>query len=117
MPHVHIIGAHHCGNTCREDFKHHGYIQDVLFCSDYENRVVTSFSHQNQSEYYGRNKYVSIEVTALEHFSDKKQPLPLYALPPHTRNELFHTFLSDDIKQDDATTATYIKCIIEWLNN
>ena len=36
-------------------------IQDVLCCRDYSEQVVNSFTQQIQSEYCGRNRYVSIE--------------------------------------------------------
>ena len=67
--HVRIIGNNHCGNTRCEAFKRCSENQDMLCRPDFAERVVASFSHQIQSEYYGGNRYVSIEVIALEHFS------------------------------------------------
>ena len=46
LPHVRIIGTHHCGNKCREAFKHRGYFQDVLCSCDYEELVVAIFEHK-----------------------------------------------------------------------
>ena len=39
----------------------------MLCLRDYAKRVVASFSHQIQSEYYGGNISVSIEGIPLEH--------------------------------------------------
>ena len=49
LPHVHILGTNHCGNTLCEAFKHRSANQDVLCCHDYAERVVDSFVHQIQS--------------------------------------------------------------------
>ena len=48
--------------------------QDMLCFIDYSERVVASSAHQIQSEYYGNNRYVSIEGIALYHFSATTQP-------------------------------------------
>ena len=61
LPHILIIGTHHCGNTLWDEFKHRGSFQDVLCCHDYAERGVASFSHQIKSKYFGRNIYVYIE--------------------------------------------------------
>ena len=50
-------------------FKRRELFQDIICCRDYAERVVASFSNQIQSEYYGGNRYVSIEGIVLEHFS------------------------------------------------
>ena len=55
MPHVRIIGTHHCGNTHHKAFKNCRPFQNVLVCCYYANRVVASFVHQIKSEDYGRN--------------------------------------------------------------
>ena len=74
IPYVRILWTHHCGNTYREAFKHRGSFQDVLRCRGYTERVLVSFSHQIQSEYYDRNISVYIEVIALDHFSATTHP-------------------------------------------
>ena len=76
LPHVCIIGTHHCGNTHNEDFKWRILLQDIFCCLGFGERVVTYFLHQIQSGYYDRNQSVSIEVILLEHFSATTQPLP-----------------------------------------
>ena len=69
ISHVQILGTNQCGESrltalkCRESF------QDVICYHDYTERVITSFSRQIQSEYYGGNRSVSIEGITLEHFS------------------------------------------------
>ena len=68
LPHIHILGTKHCGNTHREAFKRRIANKYVLCRRDYAEIVVASFSHQIQSGYYGGNIYVYIEVIALEHF-------------------------------------------------
>ena len=60
LPCVCILGNNNCGNTCREAFKCCSAKQDVLCRHGYVERVVASFAHQIQYEYYGGNIYVSI---------------------------------------------------------
>ena len=69
LPHVRILGTNHCGEMRRTALKRREFFQDVLCRRDYAERVVASFANQIQSEYYGGNIYVSIEVIALERFS------------------------------------------------
>ena len=72
--------------------------QDVLCSCDYSERVVASFAHQIQSEYYGGNRYVSIEGIELEHCSETTQTEIAGTTQARTRRAIFHSFLSDDIK-------------------
>ena len=67
--HLNIIVTCHCGNTCREVFKHCAACQDVLYHRNHAERVVASFLRQIKSEYYGGNISVYIEGGAVEHFS------------------------------------------------
>ena len=92
LPCICILGAHHCGNTHSEEFKHCEYFQDALCCCDYAEQVVASFAHQIQSEYHGVNICVSIEVIVLEQFSDTKHPLQLFTPQSRTRHSMFHSF-------------------------
>ena len=59
----------HCGDSLQTAFKCTELFQYMLCRCDYSERVVDSFTHQIQSEYYGGNKSVSIDIIALEHFS------------------------------------------------
>ena len=59
--------------------------------------------------------YVSIEGIYLEPFSVSHHPSPLLASDHVSSHTVFHSFLSDDIKQDAATTAEHSKHIIELL--
>ena len=61
LPHVRILGTNDCGNTLCEEFKCNISNQDFLCCRDYVDRVVASFAHQIQSEYYGVNRAVSVK--------------------------------------------------------
>ena len=92
LPHVSILGNHHCGKERCEEFKLWGNLHDFLCRLDYAKRVVSSFSHQIQSEYYGRNIYVSIEGISLEHFSASHHPIPLLASYHVSRQEVFNYF-------------------------
>ena len=68
IPHVRILGKNNCGEMRRSDFKQRELFQDVLCCRDCAQRLVANSDNQIQSEYYGGNRSVSIEVIALEHF-------------------------------------------------
>ena len=69
IPHVQILRTNNCGEYHRTAFKHRKSFQDVLCCRDYADRVVATFAHLIQSEYYGINRSLSIEGITLEHFS------------------------------------------------
>ena len=112
-----IVGTNHCGELRRTDFKLRELFQDVLFCRDYEERVVASFSNQIQSEYYGGNRSVYIEGIALENFSAAPQVDINSSSLPCPRHAVFHSFLSDDSKQDAATTTAHSKRLISLLKN
>ena len=60
IPHVHILGANHCGEMRRTSFKRRELFQDVLCRRDYAERVVAKFANQIQSEYYGGYIFVYI---------------------------------------------------------
>ena len=80
----------------------------MLCRRDYSDRVVAIFSHQIQSEYYGGNISVSIEGIALKHFSALPQTEINLSTKPCPRYAVFHYFLSNDSKQDSATTTSHI---------
>ena len=69
ITHVQILGTHFCGDSHQTAFKRRKSFQDLLCRRDYDEGLVASFAHQIQSEYYGGNVSVSIEVIPLEHFS------------------------------------------------
>ena len=50
LPHVHILGTNHFGTMQRTAFKRRELFQDFLCPRNYAERVVSSFSHQIQSE-------------------------------------------------------------------
>ena len=60
---------------------------------------------------------MSIEVIALEHFSTAPQADINSSSFPRPRHAVFHSFLSDDRKQDAATTTAHIKRLISLLKN
>ena len=88
----------------------------IICRRDYAERIVASFSNQIQSEYYGGNRYVSIEGIALENFSSAPQSDIISSSLPCPRHAVFHSFLSDNIKQDAATTSAHSKRLISLLN-
>ena len=49
IPHVQIMGTNNCGDYCQTTFKHCESFQYVLYCRDYAERVVASFSHKIKS--------------------------------------------------------------------
>ena len=112
LPHVRILGIIHCGELRRTAFKLRELFQDVICRCDYAERVVASFYIQIQSKYYGGNISVSIEVIALEHFSAAPRKDIKSSILSCTRHAVFHSFLSDDSKQDSATATTHSKLLI-----
>ena len=91
--------------------------QYVLCRRDYAERLVASFANQIQSEYYGVNRSVSIEGIALEHFSAATHTDINSSTLSRPRHAVFHSFLSDDSKQDAATTTAHSKLLISLLKN
>ena len=76
LPHVRILGTNHCGEMLRTDFKRRELFQDILCCREYYERVVAIFANQTQSEYYGGNISVSIEVRGISHPSSSPRVFP-----------------------------------------
>ena len=52
---------------------------------------------------------MSIEGIALEHFSALPKADINSTTPSHQRHAVFHSFLSEDSKQDAATTTAHSK--------
>ena len=73
MPHVRIIGSHHCGKELHEEFKRRSKQHDFLCQSDYVEQIVSSFAHKIPYEYYSVNWSVSIEEIVLENFNASNQ--------------------------------------------
>ena len=112
-----MIGTNHCDEMRRTAFKRRELFQDVLCRRDYAERVVASFANKIQSEYYGGNRSVSIEGIALEHFSAAPQEDINSSTITRQRHVVFHSFLSDNSKQDAATNNTHSKQLISFLKN
>ena len=117
LPHVRILGTNHCGELRRTSFKRHELFQDVLCRHDHAERIVASFANQIQSEYYGGNRSVSIEGIVLEHFSAAPQADINSSTLSRPWHAVFHSFLSNDSKQDAATTTAHSKQLISLLKN
>ena len=117
LPHVRILGTNHCGELRRTALKLRELFQDMLCHRDYAERVVASFANRIQSEYYGGNRSVSIEGISLEHFSAATQADINSSTLSRPRHTVFHYFLSDDSKQDAATTTAHSKRLISLLKN
>ena len=81
----------------------------MLCCRDHEERVVASFSHKIQSEYYVGNILMSNEGIALEYFSTTDQEILSSYFHSCTRHAVFHSFMSDHINKYAATTTAHIK--------
>ena len=91
--------------------------QDVLCRRDYAERVVAIFAHKIQSYYYGGNISVYIEGIESENFRALPQKYINSTTPSLQRHALFHSFLSDDSKQDSATNNTHINCFISLIKD
>ena len=105
----------HYGDSRRTASKLHESFQDVLCCRDQAERVVASFAHQVQSEYYGVNRFMFIEGISLEHFNALPQTEIYSSTNACPRNVVFNYLLPDNRKQDAATTTAHIKRFIELL--
>ena len=86
-------------------FKQRELFHDVLCCRDQADRVVARFANQIKSEYYVGNRSVSIEGITLENFSALPQVDINSSTLSRQHHVVFHSFLSDDSKQDAATTT------------
>ena len=82
---------------------------------DYAERVVASFPNQIKSYYYGGNISVYIEVIALKHLNTLPQTEINSSTKSCPRHSVFHYFLYNDIKQDDAIVTAHSKRLIELL--
>ena len=109
LPHVLILGTNHCCEMRHTAYNWRELFQDGLCCRDYDERVVASFSHQIQSEYYGGNISVSIKGITLENFSSLSTAYINPTKPSRQRDAVFNYFLSDYSKQDATTTNGHSK--------
>ena len=101
----------------RTALKRHESFQDVQCRRDYAEWVVAIFAHQIQSEYYGGNRSMSIEVIALEHISAVPQAdINSYTIS-RQRYTVFHSFLSEDSKQDVANNTAHSKQLISFIKD
>ena len=114
-PHVRILGTNHCGEMQRTAFKQRELSQDILCRRDYSERVVASFDNKIKSEYYDGNRSMSIDVIALEYFISAPQADINSSIISLQCHAVFYPFLSDDIKQDAATTTAHSKKLISLL--
>ena len=64
----------------------------MLCCLGYSDRVVASFAQQIQSEYYGGNQYMPIEVIALEDFIASTKTETETTTQAYTWYAMFHSF-------------------------
>ena len=110
---VQILGTSHCGESRQTVFKHHESFQDVICWRDYDDMVVSSFSNQIQSEYYGENRSMSIEVIALGHFSTLPNSVINASTKSCPHHAVVHSFLSGDSIQNSATTTSHSKNLIQ----
>ena len=117
LPHVCILGKNHCGEMQRTSFKGRELFQDVRCRCDYSERLVARFSNQIKSEYYVGNRYVSIEGLALEHLSAVPQADINSSTLSRQLHTVSHYFLSDNSKQDAATTTAHSKLLISLPND
>ena len=115
LPHVRILDTNQWGEMRRKAFKQRALFQDVLYRRDYAESVVTSFANKIQSEYYGVNISVSIEGVSFEKFSALPNADINSTTPSRQWSAVFHSFLSDNIKQDAATTTAHSKRLISFL--
>ena len=60
---------------------------------------------------------MSIEGIALEHFSAAPQEDINSTTPSRPRHAVFHSFLSDNSKQNAATTTAHSKLLISLIKN
>ena len=90
LPHVQIIGTNNCGKTHCEAFKRRRAKKEMFCCRDYADRVIASFAHQIQSEYYGGNRSVSIEGITLENFSAPAHKETEVTLQARTHHAVLH---------------------------
>ena len=73
--------------------------------------MVNIFARQIKYEYYGGNRCVYIDVNGLYHWSPKEKPIPVSSSLSFKQHAVFNYFISDDSKQDIATTAAHSKHI------
>ena len=84
----------------------------VLCRSDCAERIVSSFANQIKSEYYGGNRYLSIEGIVLENLSASNQKILSLKSETVSHQAVFHLFLSDESKKYAAKKPEHSKNIM-----
>ena len=92
---------------------------DVILAKEFQHHLTKehckSGVFDQGTEYYGINISVSIEGIALEHSSVLPKADINSTTPLRQRHAVFHSFLSDDSKQDAATTTAHSNRLISFL--
>ena len=108
-----ILGKKYCGKERHEAFKGRNEYHDILCWSDYTEIIVSIFAQQIKFKYYGGNRYLSIEIIAIDHFSASTQSNSAVSDKDISCMSVFYSFFSDDSKQDTATTDAHSKHMLQ----
>ena len=88
------MGNHHSGKESHEEFHRRGSYKDSKFYHDYVERLVETFDHQIQYEYYGGNVFVSMELISLENYYSQQVFLAADIYTKPKMHAAFDPFLS-----------------------
>ena len=125
MPHVSILGKHHCAALRKQAFEQRAKeFSDIFSRRDYSERFVLKPGIEIQSQHFGGNRTLSIEGVSVEFYQqghDQSYPQGKKGDDDDISNEgfvsEFFSHLSDDSRQDAATTNAHMMQLIISLHS
>ena len=115
LSHVSILGTNHVIATRRDALNRHMKYKDIKCRRDYAERLSAAFDTQTQSEYYGSKASLSIEGVAIEYYKEREEGLVENFQNESELKGAFFSYISDDSKQDAATTYMHSSNMLDEL--
>ena len=115
LPHVQMLGTNHCAKLSRKAFESRVSEFFDLFCGrDYADQFVLKADVEVQSQHFGGNTQLSMEGVSVEHKNNEPE-VPDGRMPYKQFVAEFFSHLSDESRQDAATTNAHMMQLIEIL--
>ena len=110
LAHVRILGSNHVGLTRKQALMRRGQKKDIKLVRDFAERLGSCFGKEFQSQHFGGSASLSMEGVAFDYVDDEFNSPTI----GQVKGE-FHSFLSDESKQDAATVTAHSYRFIKHL--
>ena len=110
LPHVKLLGKHHCAAQRKAAFVQRGANMDITLRRDYAERCVERHAIELQCQHFGGNRSLSMEGMAVQHFDNDDTDAQSIVCS-------YYSHLSDDSKQNAATTTAHTSRLYQHLKD